>query len=45
MKGQIVKLLKEKYNIRRVNGKKLEHYNFYTLCFFLEQAENGESMK
>ena len=24
MKGQIVKLLKEKYNIRRINGKKLE---------------------
>jgi hypothetical protein len=45
MKGQLVKQLKEQYGIRRILGKKVEHYNFYTLCFYLEMAERGEVIK
>jgi hypothetical protein len=45
MKGRIVKELKYKYNVRKINGRKVELYNFYTLCFFLEQAEQGVEFK
>ncbi len=45
MKGRIVKELKEKYGIRRIGGIKTEHYNFYTLCFYLKAAEKGEQIK
>ena len=44
MKSIIVKELKAK-GYRKVLGKKLEHYGFYTLCFFLEQVERGEVLK
>ena len=44
MKGQLVKQLKQR-GIRRILGKKVEHYNFYTLCFYLEMAERGEVIK
>ena len=44
MKSIIVKELKAK-GYRKVEGKKLEHYGFYTLCFFLEQVERGEVLK
>lgn len=44
MKGQLVKQLKQR-GIRRILGKKVELYNFYTLCFYLEMAERGEVIK
>ena len=44
MKSIIVKELKAK-GYRKIAGKKLEHYSFYTLCFFLEQVERGEILK
>ena len=44
MKSQLVKQLKQR-GIRRILGKKVEHYNFYTLCFYLEMAERGEVIK
>lgn len=44
MKSMIIKELKAR-GYRKVLGKKLEHYNFYTLCFFLEQVERGEVLK
>jgi hypothetical protein len=44
MKSIIIRELKSR-GIRKVSGKKIEHYNFYTLCFFLEQAERGEVLK
>ena len=44
MKSIIVKELKAR-GIRKVAGEKLEHYGFYTLCFFLEQVERGEVLK
>lgn len=45
MKGRLVKELKEKYGVRRIGGIKVEHYNFYTLCFYLKMAERGEQIK
>ena len=44
MKSMIVRELKAK-GYRKILGKKWEHYNFYTLCFFLEQVERGEVLK
>ena len=45
MKGQVVKELKQKYNVRRIGGKKVEAYNFYTLIYYLEILENGGEVK
>ena len=45
MKSRLVRELKYKYNVRRVGGVKVEHLNFYTLCFHLERAEKGEQLK
>ena len=39
MKSRIVKELKEKYGIRKINGKNIKSYDFYTLCFYLDQAK------
>ena len=38
MKGRVVRKLKE-MGIRKVEGKKLELYNYYTLCMFLDKVE------
>ena len=32
-------------NVKRVLGKKLESYNFYTLVHFLEMVEAGDKLK
>ena len=45
MKGQVVKELKQKYNVRRIGGKKVESYNFYTLVYYLKILENGGEVK
>ncbi len=45
MKSRIVKEIKNKYNIYRISGKKLESYNFSMLCFYLSQLEKGEEIK
>lgn len=45
MKGQVVKELKQKYNVRRIGGKKVESYNFYTLVYYLEVLESGGEIK
>ena len=44
MKSMIVRELKSR-GYRKILGRKLEHYSFYTLCFFLEQVERGEVLK
>ena len=44
MKGQIVKFLKEN-GVRRINGRKVESYNFYKLCYYMKLVENGEVVK
>ena len=43
MKGLVVKRLKE-MGIRKIEGKKLELYNYYTLCMFLDKVERGEKL-
>ena len=40
MKGLVVRKLKE-MGIRKVEGKKLELYNYYALCMFLDKLERG----
>lgn len=43
MKGLVVKKLKE-MGIRKIEGKKLELYNYYMLCMFLDKLERGEKL-
>ena len=43
MKGRVVRKLKE-MGIRKVEGKKLELYNYYILCMFLDKIERGEKL-
>ena len=45
MKSRLVKELKDKYNVRRIAGKKTETYSFYDLCYYLKLAEQGEVLK
>lgn len=45
MKSLLVKELKNKYGIRRIGGVKIEKIDFYTLCFYLKRAEQGEQIK
>ena len=45
MKSKLVKELKEKYNVRRIAGRKTESYSFYDLCYYLKLAEQGEVIK
>lgn len=45
MKGQLVKKIKNEYNVRSINGKKLELYNFYTLCGFYKKMKSGAEVK
>ena len=44
MKSMVIRQLKAK-GYKKIANKKLEHYGFYTLCFFLEQVERGEKLK
>ena len=43
MKGRLVKQFKE-MGFRKIEGKKLELYNYYTLCMFLDKLEKGEKL-
>ena len=43
MKSLVVKKIKE-MGIRKIEGKKLELYNYYTLCMFLDKLERGEKL-
>ena len=43
MKSLVIKKLKE-MGIRKIEGKKLELYNYYTLCMFLDKVEKGEKL-
>ena len=44
MKSIVVRKLKE-YGYKRIGGRKLESYNFYTLVHFLKLAEAGDKLK
>jgi hypothetical protein len=45
MKSKIVKLLKEQYGLRRINGRKLESYRCNELCAYYDslQTNNNEN--
>ena len=43
MKSLVIRKLKE-MGIRKIEGKKLELYNYYTLCMFLDKVEKGEKL-
>ena len=45
MKSRLLMDLKDKYNVRRIEGKKVESYSFYDLCYYLKLAEQGEDIK
>ena len=45
MKGVLVSKIKNEYNIRSINGKKLELYDFYTLCGFYKKLSKGGTIK
>ena len=45
MKGNLVKNIKKEFGVRKVNGKKLESYNFYELCGFYKKLKLGGSIK
>ena len=45
MKGQLVKNIKKDFNIRTINGRKLELYDFDTLCGFYKKLNAGSSIK
>ncbi len=45
MKGNLVKTIKNEFGLRKVNGKKLELYNFYELCGFYKKLRSGGSLK
>lgn len=41
MKSKLVKNIREEFNIRSINGKKLELYDFYTLCGFYKKLKTN----
>ena len=45
MKSMAVKILKNEYGLKRIQGKKVELYNFYTLCGFIKALRRGEEVK
>ena len=45
MKSILVKKIKNEYGIKKINGKKLELYNFYELSGFYKKLKNGETLK
>lgn len=44
MKSILVKYLKEN-GVRKINGRKVELYNFYELSYYARLVENGETVK
>ena len=44
MKSTLVNFLKEN-GIRRIQGKKVELYNFYELIYYVRLVENGIEIK
>ena len=45
MKSMAMKILREEFGIRKVQGKHLGAYSFYTLCGFIKAARKGEEVK
>lgn len=45
MKSILIKQMHEEFGIKKIGGKKLEMYSFYTLCGFCKRMRNGETFK
>ena len=45
MKSLIVKKIKNEFGLKKISGKKLEQYDFYTLCGFYKALNKGEVIK
>ena len=45
MKSLAMRILREEFGIRKVQGKNLSAYSFYTLCSFIKAARKGEEIK
>lgn len=45
MKSMAMRILREEFGIRKVQGKNLSAYSFYTLCSFIKAARKGEEIK
>ena len=45
MKSIMVNKFKNELDIRVISGKKVELYNFYTLCGFYKRIKAGEDIK
>ena len=45
MKRIIVDKIKSEFKIRKIEGKKLEAYDFYTLCGLYKRLKSGEGTK
>ena len=45
MKSIAVNMLKNEFGLRKIQGKKVELYSFYTLCGFLKALKQGKEIK
>ena len=45
MKRIIVDKIKDEFDVKKVSGKKIEAYDFYTLCGFYKRLKGGEDIK
>ena len=45
MKRMIVDKIKNEYDVKKIAGKKVESYDFYTLCGFYKRLKSGEGIK
>lgn len=45
MKSLIVKKIKNEFGFKKISSKKLEQYDFYTLCGFYKALNKGEVIK
>ena len=45
MKGELVKKIRNEFNLRTINGEKVELYDFYSLCGIYKKLKSGELVK
>ena len=45
MKSMAVNILKNEFGLRKIQGKKVESYSFYTLCGFIKALKRGKEVK
>ena len=45
MKSMAVNILKNEFGLKKIQGKKVESYSFYTLCGFIKALKQGKEVK